>query len=54
MNAIIDWFLIWWLRGGRYSWSRFRRRLFERRYLSTALPTVHSLEEIEACLKQVT
>ena len=54
MNAIIDWFLIWWLRGGRYSWSRFRRRLFERRYLSTALPAVSSPEEVEACLEQVT
>jgi len=29
------------------------RRLFERRYLTTVLPSVSSLEEIEACLKQV-
>ena len=54
MNTIIDWFLIWWLRSGRYLWSKIRRRLFERRYLSTALPQVRSLEEIEAYLKQVT
>lgn len=54
MNAIIDWFLTWWLRSGRYLWSKIRRRLFERRYLSTALPQVSSLEEVKACLEQVT
>lgn len=53
MNSIIDNFLIWWLYTGRYSWSRFRRCLCERRYLTKALPSVSSLEEIEACLKQV-
>jgi len=50
----MDSFLIWWLRSGRYIWSRLRRQLFERRYPATALPAVNSLEEIEACLKQVT
>lgn len=54
MVSLIDYFLIWWLRTGRYSWSRLRRWLFERRYLATALPAVSSLEEIEACLQQVT
>ena len=54
MKAIINWFLVWWLRSGRYLWSKIRRRLFERRYLSTALPMVSSLEEVEACLNQVT
>lgn len=54
MPSIIDLFLVWWLRSGRYRWSRLRRRIFERRYLSTAIPTVSSLEEIEACLTQVT
>jgi hypothetical protein len=53
MNSIIDRFLIWWLKTGRYKWSWLRRRLFERRYLSTVLPSVSSLEEIEVCLKQV-
>ena len=53
MVSIIDCFLIWWLRSGRYRWSWLRRRLFERRYLATVLPAVSSLEEIEACLKQV-
>ena len=53
MNSIIDCFLVWWLRSGRYSWSRLRRRLFERRYLTTALPAVNSFGEIEAYLKQV-
>ena len=53
MGSVIDCFLVWWLRTGRYSWSRLRRRLCERRYLSIPLPTANSLEEIEACLKQV-
>ena len=51
---MIDALLTWWLRSGRYRWSRLRRRLFERRYLAVALPTAGSLEEIEASLKQVT
>ena len=54
MQSIIDFFLVWWLRTGRHRWSWLRRRLFEHRYLNTTLPTVNSLEEIEACLKQVT
>jgi len=54
MNFIIDRFLIWWLHSGRYRWSRLRRRLFERRYLNTVLPGASSLEEIEACLRQIT
>ena len=54
MFSVIDIFLRWWLHTGRYRWSRLRRYLFERRYLSVALPTASSLEEIEANLKQVT
>ncbi|MBI4302935.1 MAG: hypothetical protein HY665_01155 [Chloroflexi bacterium] len=54
MNAIIDFFLMWWLHTGRYGWSRLRRRLFERRYLNTPLPAAGSLGEIEACLQKVT
>ena len=54
MQSIIDFFLISWLRSGRYRWSSLRRRLFERRYLTTVLPTVNSLQEIQACLRQVT
>ena len=50
----MDFFLKWWLRTGRYGWSRLRRRLFERRYLSTTLPTVNSLEDVESALRQVT
>ena len=53
MNSIIDFFLRWWLRSGRYRWSKLRRWLCERKYLKIPLPTVNSLEEIEACLKQV-
>jgi len=51
--SLIDSFLIWWLRSGRYRWSRLRRRLFERRYLTTGLPEVNSLEEIQTCLKDI-
>ncbi len=54
IQPIINSFLVWWLRSGRYRWSWLRRRLFERRYLNVALPSASSLEEIEACLKQVT
>jgi len=54
MKSIVDRFLIWWLRSGRYRWSWLRRRLCERKYLAVVLPMVNSLEEIEACLKQVT
>ena len=53
MKSIADSFLVWWLRSGRYRWSWLRRRLCERRYLTTALPAVSSLEEIEMRLKQV-
>ena len=54
MGSISDCVLTWWLRTGRYRWSRLRRRLFERGYMTTALPEAGSLEEIEACLRQVT
>lgn len=53
MDSITDRLLVWWLRTGRYKWSQFRRRLCERRYLRTVLPTASSLEEIAACLRQV-
>ena len=53
MQSIIDCFLVWWLRSGRYRWSWLHRRLFEHRYLTTVLQTVNSLEEIEARLRQV-
>ncbi|MFC1916305.1 hypothetical protein ACFLW4_06425 [Chloroflexota bacterium] len=53
MKSIIDLFLIWWLRTGRYSWSRIRRKLFERGYLKNPLPIVTSPEDIEARLRQV-
>jgi len=54
MISVVDWFLVWWLRTGRYGWSRIRRRLFERGYLRRELPPANSLQEIEACLQQVT
>jgi hypothetical protein len=54
MNRIIDAFLIWWLKKGRYRWSRLRRRLCEAKYRSLKLPAANSLEEIELLLKQIT
>ncbi len=51
---MVDLFLRWWLRTARYPWSRLRRRLFERKYTTLALPPVGSLEDIEACLRRVT
>ena len=51
---LIDLFLKWWLRWGRYPWSRCRRRLLERRYASLSLPTVSTLDEIRSELEKVT
>ncbi len=52
--AIVNTFLTWWLERGRYSWSRFRRRMLERGYLKLELPVADSLEELQDCLKQIT
>lgn len=54
MDSITDLLLRWWLRSARGPWSRFRRRVFERKYLRTALPSVNSLADVEAALKQLT
>lgn len=51
---ILDYFLTWWLRSGRYKWSQLRRKICEHGNLSTVLPAISSLEEIEGSLKQVT
>jgi hypothetical protein len=53
MNTIIDGFLVWWLRYGRYVWSNLRRYLFERRYLKIQLPAVDSVEEIHSLLEKI-
>ena len=53
MRAIADWFLRWWLRSGRYGWSKMRRWLCERKYVKKPLPEITSLEDIKECLKQV-
>jgi hypothetical protein len=49
-----DKFLIWWLHGPRYGWSKLRRRLFEGGFLAKPLPQVASLADIQACLQEVT
>ena len=48
-----DRFLTWWLHGARYTWLRLRRRLFEGGFLSTLLPAVNSLDDIQSRLKEV-
>ncbi len=50
----MDWFLRWWLRSGRYGWSKFRRSLCERKYRDSPLPPVERLSDIQAYLHQVT
>ncbi|MDY6911414.1 MAG: hypothetical protein SVM79_03535 [Chloroflexota bacterium] len=52
--SIVDTFLVWWLRSGRYRWSRLRRKMLEGQYLNTELPEINSLEDIETCLQQIT
>ena len=47
-------FLRWWLRWGRYPWSRLRRGLLERGNLKKELPQASSLTEIQDRLSQVT
>lgn len=54
MKWLINRFLTWWLRSGRYPWSRFRRKYCEAKYLGTSLPTATSLEEIRNYLGKVT
>jgi len=51
---MIDAFLEWWLKSGRYGWSKLRRRVFEQKYLKTKLPDAHSLGDVGNCLKQIT
>jgi hypothetical protein len=53
MQPVVDFFAGWWLRSARYRWSKVRRFLCEGKYLKQPLPAVSSLDDIEACLKQV-
>jgi len=54
LMTFIDRFLIYWLRKGRYRWSRLRRQRFEAKYEKLPLPEADSLEQVEALLTQVT
>jgi len=54
LMSYLDRFLIFWLRKGRYRWSRWRRKKFETKYEKQPLPVADSLEQIEVLLKQVT
>jgi len=54
LMTFMDRFLVYWLRRGRYRWSRWRRKRFEGKYQEQPLPAADSLEQIEALLKQVT
>ncbi len=51
---LLDPFLIFWLRYARLPWSRFRRGLFERRYLGTDLPSHATLQDIANSVRLVT
>ncbi len=53
MWSPVDSFLRWWLRSGRYGWSRLHRTLFERRYLNSELPEADSPEEIAERLSEI-
>jgi hypothetical protein len=52
--TIFNPFFRWWLRSGRYPWSRFRRKYFESGYLKTTLPEASSVEEIQQNLTDIT
>jgi hypothetical protein len=49
-----DQFLKWWLHGPRYSWSKFRRFMFERGFLKKPLPPVKTLADIQSSLREIT
>jgi len=53
MMSIFNPFFRWWLRSGRYPWSRLRRALFESRYRDADLPPATCLDEIEVRLSTV-
>ncbi len=50
---MVDLLLRWWLRSGRYRWSRICRKLLERKYLNRPVPAANSLDEIQAALDQI-
>ena len=52
--ALIDSFLVWWLKSGRYPWSRLVRRISGWRNTKLSIPTAKSLDEVASLLKQVT
>jgi hypothetical protein len=54
MMGLVDCFVAFGLKNLRYPWSRLRQRLFEGRYLKTELPSVHSIQEVQDCLKKIT
>jgi len=51
---LVDSFLIWWLKSGRYPWSRFVRRMSVWQSSKMPIPTAKSLDEVVSLLKQVT
>ena len=52
--ALVDSFLVWWLKSGRYPWSRLLRRISGWRNAKLTLPAAKSLDEVASILKQVT
>jgi hypothetical protein len=51
---LVDIFLTWWLKVGRYPWSRLYRTLLEQRYGKLSLPPAQSVAEVTSILEQVT
>jgi len=53
MTWFVENFLVWWLRSGRYRWSRFHRRFFEGKYRYAVLPSPETLEDLQGVLRTV-
>ena len=51
---MVDILLTWWLKLGRYPWSRLYRTLLEQRYGKLSLPPAQSVTEVASILRQVT
>lgn len=52
--TIVDSFLVWWLKNGRYPWSRLVRNFSKFGNTDISLPKAKSLADVELFLKQIT
>lgn len=51
---MIDKILVWWRWKGRYTWSKYRRRIFELNSHRSTVPNVTTFNEIESRLGEIT